>query len=61
MFQGLNQADDTVHVKMEVDDEELSSDLASREACFCLFTKFAKEVIEFFNSQHCSTAQVVLL
>ena len=52
MFQGLSQADDAVHVKMEVDDEEPSSDLASREACFCLFTKFAKEVIECFISQH---------
>ena len=30
---------------MEVADEVSSSDLASREACFCLFVKFAKEVI----------------
>ena len=50
MFQSLSQADDAVHVKMEVDGEEPASDLASREACFCLFTKFAKEVMEYCHN-----------
>jgi len=45
IFQGLssNAATDG-DVKMEVVDEASSSDLVLREACFCLFTKFAKEV-----------------
>ena len=47
MFQGLSQADEAGHVKMEVADEGPSSDLATREACFCLFTKFAKEVMAY--------------
>ena len=45
MFQGLIDAGNVGDMKMEVTDEETSSDLASREACFCLFIKFAKEVI----------------
>jgi len=47
MFQGLCEAGEVADAKMEVADEERSSDLASREACFCLFIKFAKEVMEF--------------
>jgi len=45
MFQGLSHADAIKDVKMEIADEEPSSDLATREACFYLFTKFAKEVM----------------
>lgn len=44
MLQGLSETGDVANVKMEVADEDRSTDLASREACFCLFTKFAKEV-----------------
>jgi len=46
MFQGLSQTAEVADVQMEVADEEVSSDLASREACFSLFIKFAKEVTE---------------
>jgi len=41
--QCVRQSDEDGEVKMEVDDDA-SSDVASCEASFCLFTKFAKEV-----------------
>jgi len=44
MFQGVGKAAEVGDVKMEVVDELSSSDLATREACFCFFVKFAKEV-----------------
>jgi len=44
MCQGLSQAGEVADAKMEVADDEPSSDLAARETCFCLFIKFAKEV-----------------
>ena len=50
MFQGLSQAAEVGDVKMEVADEVPTSDLSSRESSFCLFIKFAKEVMDFYNN-----------
>jgi len=48
IFQGLSPAAEVGdNMKMEVADEEMSSDLLSRETCFSLFIKFAKEVMEY--------------
>jgi len=44
MFQGVGEAAEVGDVKMEVAHGVSSSDLAAREACLCLFVKFAKEV-----------------